>query len=212
MNIIECEQGTPEWHAARCGRVTASRVADIMRETKSGISKTRQTYLGELVAERLSGVQQPGHWVSGPMQRGKDTEAAAAARYEFVNGVETKTVGFVVHPTIDLSGTSPDLLVGDDGIVEIKCPNTATHIDTLFGGKPNKDYITQVHWTLACTDRQWGDLVSFDDRLPLEMQMVPFRVQRDAMLIAKMEAAVKEFLRDVDATVARLKRQFGVSE
>jgi len=207
MRIIECSQGTPEWHAARCGKVTASRVADIIRKTKSGPSKMRETYMGELIAERLSGVQEEG-FTSKAMQHGKETEDVAAETYAFMHGVEVSKVGFVLHPRIDVAGASPDRIVGEDGILEIKCPNTSTHIATLLGAAIDPDYQVQIQWELACTGRQWCDFISFDPRLPAEMQMFTQRVMRAPIVIADLERAVKAFLTELDERMNALVSKF----
>lgn len=204
MRIIDCEQGTPEWHAARCGRVTGSRIADIVRQTKSGPSKMRATYLGEIVAERLAGVQPSDGYVSASMQHGKDNEDAARETYAFVHGIDVVRVGFVLHPTIDGAGVSPDSLAGDSGLLEIKCPNTITHIQTLRGAPIDPDYAKQIQWGLACTGREWADFISYDPRLPADLAMKVIRVARDAAMIDFLENAVREFLADVDAEIDAL--------
>jgi len=208
MKIIECEQGSPEWHAARCGRVTASRVADIVRKGKSGPSKMRQTYMGELVAERLAGVQPSDGYVSGPMQHGKDNEDAAREMYGFAHGVTPVKVGFVVHPAISMAGASPDSLIGSEGGIEIKCPNSSQHIATLLGQRIDPDYIVQKQWNMACTGAKWWDFVSYDPRLPAEMQLHVQRVHRDPQMISDLEMAVVLFLEEVAATVEQLTAKF----
>lgn len=207
MKIIECLQGSPEWHAARCGRVTASRVADIMRTTKSGVSASRNTYLGELVAERLSGVVAEG-FKSKAMEWGNETEEKARDFYAFMRNIEPVAVGLVIHPTIEMAAASPDRLIGDDGLLEVKCPNSATHIATLRGAPIDPDYIKQMQWQMACTERDWCDWVSFDPRLPPDMQMVVRRVKRDPVLIADMQRAVTTFLQEVDEAIADLVKRF----
>lgn len=204
MRIIDCEQGTPEWHAARCGRVTGSRIADIVRQTKSGPSKMRATYLGEIVAERLAGVQPSDGYVSASMQHGKDNEDAARDTYAFVHGIDVVRVGFVLHPTIDGAGVSPDSLAGESGLLEIKCPNTITHIQTLRGAPIDPDYAKQIQWGLACTGREWADFISYDPRLPADLSMKVIRVARDTAMIDFLENAVREFLDDVDAEIDAL--------
>jgi putative phage-type endonuclease len=211
MRLIDCEQNTPEWHAARCGRVTASRIADIMRKTKTGVSKMRQTYAGELVAERLSGIQQET-FVSKPMQWGKDTEDTAREVYGFLHNVVPARIGFVVHPGFEMAGASPDSLVGDDGQIEIKCPNSSTHIETLEGAEIDPDYMKQMQWGMACTGRAWCDFVSFDPRFPPAMQMAVRRVERDRDLILELETEVAKFLAEVDAMVQRLRARFEIAE
>jgi len=206
--IIDCEQGTPEWHAARCGRLTGSRIADILRQTKSGPSKMRDTYMGELVAERLSGVQDGNGFTSAAMQWGKDTEPLARRTYAFLHDVNVQQIGFVVHPTIEMAGASPDSFVGEHGGLEIKCPNSKTHIDTLLGAPIDPDYIKQMNWNMACTGRAWWDFVSFDPRLPAEMQIVTRRVMRDDTTVATLNREVSKFVAEVDALVAELRAKF----
>lgn len=209
MKTIDAEQGSPEWHAARAGRATASRMGDIMRQTKNGRSAMRATYAGELVAERLSGVVDLSTFTSAAMQRGIETEDKARAYYGFIHDVEPQRVGFVLHPTIEWSGASPDRLVGNDGLIEIKCPNTATHIRTLLGDDPiDPDYVKQMQWQMACTGRQWCDFVSYDDRMPPDMAMHVSRVPRDPLMIALMESNVLIFLEDVQAMIDALMSKF----
>lgn len=204
MRIIDCQQGSDEWHAARAGKVTASRVADIVRKAKSGgISASRQTYLGELVAERLSGVVSDG-FKSKAMEWGNETEAKAVTFYSFMQNVDPVRVGLVIHPSIEMAAASPDRLVGDDGLLEIKCPNTSTHIAMLRGAEIDPDYHKQMQWQMACTGRAWCDFVSFDPRLPPHLQMDRRRVPRDGLLIVQLETEVRKFLAEVDATIADL--------
>lgn len=209
MRIVECEQNSPEWHAARCGRVTGSRVADIVRKIRNGTpSKMRATYMGELIAERLAGVQMGDGFVSQAMQWGKDCEDRARATYAFMNDADPVKVGFVLHPTIDMAGASPDSLVGTGGL-ELKCPNTATHIETLLGADIEPDYVKQMQWNMACTGMLWWDFGSFDPRMPAAMQLHVQRVKRDDEQIAELEKAVREFLGELDAKLAALRSRFG---
>lgn len=205
------EQGTPEWHALRCGKVTASRVADIMRTTKSGVSASRQRYLGELVAERLTG-QPTATFKSAEMEWGNATEEEARHAYAFYTGKPLEAVAFVDHPTIKMSGASPDRLVGADGLLEIKCPATHTHIAYLLGDSIDADYLTQMQWQMACTGRKWCSWVTYDPRLPEEMRMGSHHILRDESRIAELESAVIKFLGEVDQTVAKLKAKYGLKE
>lgn len=211
MKIIDVEQGTPEWHAARAGRVTASRIADLTAKTKTGPSASRANYAAELVAERLTGKVAEGGFKSAAMEWGNQYEPEACSHYALETGEVLTKVGFVLHPTIDRAGASPDRLVGDDGLAEIKCPNTATHIDTLLSEKVPGNYMKQMQWQLACTGRHWCDFISYDPRLPGPMRFFCKRVARDDALIAELEAEVVKFLAEVDATVSDLTRKF-VSE
>lgn len=204
-------QGTPEWFAARAGKVTASRVADIMRRTKSGYSTSRANYAAELLVERLTGQCEPSY-TSPAMQWGKDQEPFARQAYSALHDVEVYEVGFVDHPEVAMSGASPDGYVGECGLVEIKCPLTATHLDTLLNGTINPDYVTQVQWQLACTGREWCDFVSFDPRLPEELRLYVHRIPRDGSRIIEMETEVTDFVRALDAQVELLRNRFALGK
>jgi putative phage-type endonuclease len=197
------EQGTPEWFAQRIGKVTASRIADIMAKTKTGVSASRGNYLAQLVAERLTG-QAADSFKSGAMQHGTETEPMARMAYETETGQMVTEVAMIQHPKIEMAGASPDGLVGEDGLVEIKCPNTSTHIATLMADKAPSGYMAQMQWQMACTGRAWVDFVSFDPRMPEDMQMFIKRVPRDEKLIAEYEAEVIKFLAEVQDTVDKL--------
>lgn len=200
-------QGTPEWHALRCGKVTASRVADIVRKTKSGVSASRARYLGELVAERLTGSPHVG-FKSADMEWGNAVEADARAHYAFMREAKLEAVAFVDHPQIAMSGASPDHLVNDDGLIEVKCPATHTHIDQLLGAAIEPDYQKQMLWQMACTGRRWCDFISYDPRLPVEMRMIVTRIERDDIAIGQLEREVEAFLAEVDDTIKRLRTQY----
>ena len=201
------EQRSPEWFAARAGKVTASRVADVIAKTKSGPSASRATYMGELIAERLTGTCAE-KFTNAAMQWGTDTEEEARAAYQFETTTLVALAEFVTHPKIAMSGASPDGYIGDDGLLELKCPNSATHIDTLLGQSVPGKYITQMQWQMACTSRKWCDFASFDPRLPETMRLHIQRVQRDDKMIAELETAVVEFLSEVDAKVAALRARY----
>lgn len=198
-----CEQRSPEWFEARLGKATASRVADIIARTKTGWGASRANYLAELVAERLTGTSAE-KFTNGAMQWGTETEPEARAAYSFRQDVDVIEVGFVDHPTIAMSGASPDGLIGEDGLLELKCPNTGTHIATLLGQSVPSKYLCQMQWQLACTGRAWCDFASYDPRLPEAMRLFVQRVHRDEAAIAELEGHVREFLGEVDQTVASL--------
>lgn len=197
-------QGSPEWFAARCGKVTASRVADIVARTKSGPAASRTNYAAQLLAERLTGKVEAG-FTNPAMQWGTDKEPLAREAYEYERGVFVEEVAFIDHPSIAMTGASPDGMVGSDGMLEIKCPNTTNHIDTLLSGAAPSKYMAQMQWQMACSARQWCDFASFDPRLPEHMQLFVVRVPRDEEMIADLEREVVAFLAEVDATVSRLK-------
>jgi putative phage-type endonuclease len=202
------DQGTDAWKQERLGKVTASRIADMMARTKTGYGASRTNYQAELLVERLTGLPTEGY-TNAAMVWGTETEPLARAAYEFLQDAEVQLVGFVPHPTIAMSGASPDGLVGDGGLVEIKCPNSATHLDTLLGGSIPSKYVSQMQWQMSCADRKWCDWVSFDPRMPAHMQLFVRRLWRDDDMIAAIEKEVIAFLRELDDKIAALDKLYG---
>lgn len=197
------EQRSSEWYAARLGKVTASRVADVIAKTRTGYSASRDNYMAQLVCERLTG-QQGESFTNAAMQHGTDTEPLARSAYEAHADLMVEEIGFVQHPKIEMAGASPDGLVGLFGMLEIKCPNTATHIDTLLTQSVPTKYITQMQWQMRCCERQWCDYVSFDNRLPAELQLFVKRVEFDPEYVAMLEKEVTQFLAELDTKVSKL--------
>jgi putative phage-type endonuclease len=199
------EQGSQEWLLERCGKVTASRIADLMATRRDGQpSSDRLNYKAQLVAERLTGCVAPS-FTNAAMIHGTETEPEARRAYEFFVDRDVQQIGFVPHPEIEMSGASPDGLVGDDGLLELKCPNTATHIETLLTGRIPDKYHKQMQFQMACTGRAWCDFASYDNRMPERMRLFVRRVARDEGEVAEIEAAVRAFLNEIDETVNRLR-------
>jgi putative phage-type endonuclease len=203
------EQRTPEWFAARLGKVTASKVADVIAKTQTGYSTSRANYMAQLVCERMTGTQAES-FSNAFMQWGTDQEPLARAAYEAAQDVLVNETGFVIHPTIAEAGASPDGLVGDDGLIEIKCPITATHIDTLLSEKVPAKYITQMMWQMACTGRQWCDFVSFDPRMPAGLQIFIKRIAYNETVAKGLEKEVKEFLTELETKIVKLNERKNV--
>lgn len=199
----EIIQGSSEWFYQRLGKVTASRVADVIAKTKTGYSTSRDNYMAQLVVERLTFTKTESY-TNAAMQWGTDTEPFARAAYEAAQGVMVEEVGFVRHPTIEWAGASPDGLVADDGCIEIKCPNTLTMIETLLSQKVPGKYFTQMQFQMACTGRKWCDYVVFDPRMPAKAQLFVKRVDRDDTYIAEIEAEIVKFLAEVQSQVNQL--------
>lgn len=199
---------TPEHRAARLGKVGASRVGDVVARTKSGWGASRQNYRDELVTERLTGVPTEGY-TNAAMQWGIDKEPEARASYGLYENVDVEEVGFILHPGISDAGASPDGLVGDEGLVEIKCPGTTAHTDVLLDEPIPQKYQLQMQWQMACTGRLWCDFVSYDPRLPENYRYFKFRVKRDDIQIAALEKEVRQFLHEVDERVQALIRKRG---
>ena len=200
------EQGSPEWFAARLGKVTASRVADVLPKIKEGESASRKNYKADLVVERLT-QQKTAGFSSSAMQWGVDTEPQARAAYEVTTCDFVEQIAFVDHPAIVNFGCSPDGLVGDDGLIEIKCPNTATHLEYLEADAPPKKYFIQMQAQMSATGRKWCDFVSFDPRLPDGLELLIVRVNRDDKYIEMMEDEVSKFLQEVDNKVESLTKR-----
>lgn len=188
------EQGSTAWLEERLGHVTGSRVSDAL--AKKGTA-TRENYLWQLVAERLTGQIQESFAPNAAMIRGTEQEPIARAAYEAHSGHFVDQTGFVKHPTIEWFGASPDGLVGDDGLVEIKNPNSATHLAYRKAGQPPAKYRYQMMAQIACTGRKWCDFVSFDSRLPESKQLFVVRFEPDQKDLDAMLEQVQEFLEEV---------------
>jgi putative phage-type endonuclease len=204
-------QGSDEWKALRLGKVTASRVADIVAKTKSGYSASRANYMAQLIAERLTGTPAES-FSNAAMIHGTETEPEARDAYCFYQGVAVKEVAFVPHPKIDQAGCSPDGLVDEDGLVEIKCPNTATHLETLLGQAVPAKYETQMQFQMACTGRKFCDFVSYDPRMPENMRLFIKRMPRDDKRIAELEGEIAAFLLEMAVKLSELNSLYGEKE
>lgn len=201
------EQRSNEWFAARLGKVTASRIADVRARTKTGWGAARKNYMADLIAERLSGEHIPGG--TGAARRwGQEIEPEAKSAYEFYRDTEIVEVAFIPHPTIADAGASPDGLIGTEGLVEFKCPTVLTHLETLETDVIADEYIQQMQWQMACTGRQWCDFASYDPRYHEAMRLYVQRVTRDDDLIAEIEKDVTVFLTDLRTRVDRLRSKY----
>ena len=199
------EQGTEEWHLMRLGKVTGSRVADVMAKTKSGESASRKNYMMELLCQRLTGKREES-FTTAAMQRGIDLEPIARSFYEMETGIMVREAEFTFHQKIPAFGASPDGFVSSDGLIEIKCPNTAQHVDFLTTKKPDGKYIWQMQAQMSCTNREWCDFVSFDDRMPERLAYDRIRVFRDEEKILLIEQEVEKFLEELDELEKRFKQ------
>lgn len=204
LEALALEQGSQEWLDYKVGKVSASRIADITAKLRNGVAgASRATYLGELIAERLTGISY-GSYSTPAMQWGTEHEPMARAAYQFRALMPVTRVGCILHPDIDNALCSPDGLIGSDGMVEFKCPNTSTHCDFLLGAEIPGRYLQQMQWQLACAQRQWVDYVSFDPRLPEHLQLWVQRVPRDDRLIVALQVEVMGFLHDLELRLQAL--------
>ena len=200
-------QRTEAWFSDRLGKVTASRIADMRKRTQKGWAASRKEYMADLIAERLSGEHIPGG--TGAARRwGQEIEPEAKRAYEFYRDAEIVDVGFVPHSVIADAGTSPDGLVGEDGLVEFKCPTVLTHLETLETDEIAPEYIQQMQWQMACTGRSWCDFASYDPRYPEDLKLYVQRVKRDDDLISEIEKDVREFLEELATRVEKLRVKY----
>ena len=199
------EQGSPEWFKQRYGNASASRIKDVIAKTKTGYSASRENYLTELVLERFGVFSEP--YTSKAMEWGNEQEPYARATHEIQQNIIVQECGYILHPSIAKSGASPDGLIGNDGVLEIKCPDTKTHFEYLLAEKPPTQYIPQMAWQMACTGRQWADFVSYDPRAPEGLQYFYVRYERDNEYIEMLEKEVITFLDEVDKRFNQLKEK-----
>ena len=198
------EQRTDEWFTARLGKVTASRVADVIAKTKTGYGAGRANYMADLVVERLTGKKAQG-FTNAAMEWGTEQEPHARAAYSAKTGIMVEEVGFIDHPTVAMSGASPDGFA-EEGLIEVKCPNTATHLEYVLAELPPLKYFTQMQWQMACTGRPFCDFVSFDPRLPERLQLLVVRIPRDDDYIKMLEQEVTVFLQELDDKLNKLEK------
>jgi putative phage-type endonuclease len=207
----EIVQGSDAWKQIRCGKVTASRVADVVARTKSGPAASRANYMAQLICERLTGTPAETY-TNAAMMHGTETEPEARSAYEFYQGVVVEQVAFIHHPRIDQAGSSPDGLVGEDGLVEFKCPQSATHLETLLGQAVPAKYADQMQFQMACTGRKWCDFVSYDPRMPEHMRLFVRRVARDDARINFLETEIAGFLLEMAVKLSELNSIYGEKE
>jgi len=208
------EQGSDAWQNARCGKVTASRLADVLAKTKSGYSASRNNYMTQLVLEKITGGTRAESYSGPSILHGIEQEPFARAAYEAHTGQMVEEVGFIPHPEIEAAGASPDGLVGDDGMIEIKCPSSSTALEVWLthsqGGNPvDAKYYAQMQWQMRCADRSWCDYVVFDPRIPAKAQLFIYRVNRDEAWLKVAEEEVLKFLAELDVKVTALKSIIG---
>ena len=197
------EQLSNEWFAQRLGKVTASRVSDVMAKTKSGPAASRKNYMMQLLCERLTGKREESY-TNAAMQRGIDLEPLARSAYEIHTGNDVMEAEFCIHPEFPETGASPDGFVSEEGLLEIKCPNTAQHVACLRSGEQDSKYWWQMQHQMWCTGRDWCDFVSFDDRMPEPLQLFVARVMRHEQAIETMRDEILEFLGELEGLVAEM--------
>jgi putative phage-type endonuclease len=211
MTLLDAPQGSEAWRQARCGSVGASDAPRVVRRTKSGYSADRENLMAEKVLERLTNTPvEP--YRSAAMLQGTAREPEARMLYEMVRGVEVEQAGLVPHPLIQGAHASPDgYVTGISGLIEIKCPLPATHLDTLITETISNDHIVQMQWQMACTGRAWCDFVSFNPDFPPAMQLWIKRVLRNPGFMTELEGEIRQFIRELEAKVAKLSQRYAVA-
>jgi putative phage-type endonuclease len=210
------QQGTDEWRQARCGSIGASDAPSVVRRTKTGYSADRESLMANKVLERITNTP-VDIYKTAAMLQGTAREPEARLLYQMVKGVEVEEVGLITHPRIDGTHASPDgfvLVPGGTaiaGLIEIKCPMPAKHLDTLLNETISNDHIIQMQWQMACTSHSWCDYVSFSPDFPPHMQMWIKRVPRDSHFIVELEREITTFIKDLDARVLKLSRRYAMA-
>ena len=204
------QQGSDEWRQARCGSVGASDAPRVVRRTKTGYSADRESLMAEKVLERLTGVPVE-IFKTQAMLQGTAREPEARMLYEVVRGAEVEEVGLIPHPLIKGSHASPDGYVGTNGLIEIKAPMPAAHLNTLLTKTISEAHIVQMQWQMSCTGRHWCDYISFSSDFPPAMQLWISRVERNPRLIGELESEITQFIRELEAKIAKLSREYAMA-
>ena len=213
MKIIECNQRSMAWFQAHCGIVTASSMGAVLAYTLKGESKSeRKTYFRQKLAERLTGIAIENNYVSWQMEEGIEKEPLGIAAYEREEGVMVEAIGFARHDSIPRFGCSPDGLVGDDGLIELKCPMPGTHLQSVMDGCIPEMYIGQIRAQLCVTGRAWCDFASFSPEVPKPARLMVIRYERTAADMLAVEQAVTGFNSEIDAAVEKLRGIVGPFE
>ena len=204
MIYEDIEQGTEAWLEIRRGKVTASKMKDVMAKGRGKEpSKTRQKYMTQLLVERLTG-QSEDFYVNAAMEWGTEHEPQARLVYEFLHDVEVKQIAFADHPTVEMFGASPDGLIGDDGGLEIKCPLSSTHIEWMLADEVPVEHVKQMMTCMAVTGRKWWDFMSYDPRMPQHLQTFVKRLDRDEQMVVKIEDATQKFNAELSERIEQL--------
>ena len=208
MKTFHCAQRSEEWFELHKGRVTASYMADVIDFRKTGDKgpgAKRLAYMGKKIAETLTGELDMTGYVSPAMLWGNKYEDEARRAYTLAREIMVDQIGFAIHPENERFGASPDGLIGDEGLLEIKCPDTSTHIRWIMGGMVPEEHRPQMFAQMACTGRDWCDFVSYDPRLTRRYQLfIPPRLEADTATILEVETHVRQFLAEMDAAIERL--------
>jgi YqaJ-like recombinase protein len=203
------EQGTQAWRDERAGDATASKVGDIMTKPRKEGEGVRANYRAKLICERLTGNTIEEEYQSYEMRRGTELEPLARAQYELRSDLDISTVGYIKHPSIPRFGASPDGLVGDDGLIQIKCGKRATHAAWLLAGVVPLEHRPQMFAEMAVTGRKWSDFCSYNRDFPEHLQLFVRRLERDEAEIKRIEEAVMKFNAEIDEIIAKLPKANG---
>ena len=207
LNSTEVIQGSEEWFAVRRGKITASRLGDIMRKTKWGESNYKSKVRLELAIERLTGKSASSVVMNKAMYDGVEREPDARLLFEAMTGKEVALCGSFDHPEVVNTSASPDGLIrGENAVLEIKCPTHVTHAKNLLSDTMPKNYEYQVQWQIACTESDYAYFCSYHPDFPPELRLKYVRVEKDDKLIAEIENEVREFDAEVEDLITKIKK------
>jgi len=204
MKTLNAPQGSADWLRARCGSIGSSRIKDAVDVLKKGgESAKRRNYRMEIIAERLTG-KSTDHYVSEAMEWGNEFEAMARTEYELKTGNSVDLYGLIYHPGLEFAHASPDGLIGTDGAIEIKCPRSNTHLEWMLAGEVPEEHRDQCYWVMACTERSYCDFVSFDPRMPEDLQLFVRPLDRDEERIRQLAEGAIQFNFEVECALTAL--------
>ena len=207
MSNEELIQGSPEWFAVRNGKITASKLSDLMRKTKWGESTYKTRLRMELAIERITGKSASPNFMNQAMQDGVEREPDARKLFEVITGKEVALCGSFDHPEIVNTSASPDGLIrGEDAVLELKAPTHITHAKNLLSEKMPKNYEYQVQWQIACTESEYAYFASYHPDFPKELRLKWVKVLRDNIMILELEDAVRQFDIEVEDLIIKLKK------
>ena len=207
MSNEELIQGSEEFFKVRLGKITASKLSDLMRKTKYGESTYKTRLRMELAIERLTGKSASPNFMNKAMQDGVEREPDARKLFEAITGKDVAECGSFDHPDIVNTSASPDGLIrGEDAVLELKCPTHITHAKNLLSEKMPKNYEYQVQWQIACTESEYAYFASYHPDFPKELRLKWVKVLRDNIMILEIEDEVRKFDVEVEELINQLKK------
>ena len=207
MSNEDLIQGSEAWFAVRNGKITASKLSDLMRKTKYGESTYKTRLRMELAIERITGKSAGDNFMNQAMKNGVEREPDARTLFEAITGKEVALCGSFDHPEVVNTSASPDGLIrGEDAVLELKCPTHVTHAKNLLSDKMPRNYEYQVQWQIACTESEYAYFASYHPDFPPELRLKWVKVEKDNDMILSLENAVREFDAEVEDLITKIKK------